>query len=163
MKSVTQLTVNADHLQGAIGAVQARTVAVVGISADHAKLGNVILRNRRQEWLCRQYSGSVPGPVEPGVFESGYERVRFVQAFSEIEEPVDVALFAVPADMVVTALASVPLGRLRLAVILASGFTETGERGASLETALRQYCLETSCRSSALTARAWWCRASSCR
>ena len=82
--------------------------------------------------------------MEPGVFEVRLRaRARFVQAFSEIEEPVDVALFAVPADMVVTALASVPLGRLRLAVILASGFTETGERGASLETALRQYCLET--------------------
>ncbi len=144
MKSVTQLTVNGDHLQGAIGALfKARAVAVVGISADHAKLGNVILRNVVKNGFAGNIYGVCRAAVEPGVFESGYERVRFVQAFSEIDEPVDVALFAVPADMVVTALASVPLGRLRLAVILASGFTETGERGASLETALRQYCLET--------------------
>ena len=111
MKSVTQLTVNADHLQGAIGALfKARTVAVVGISADHAKLGNVILRNVVKNGFAGNIYGVCRAPVEPGVFESGYERVRFVQAFSEIEEPVDVALFAVPADMVVTALASMPLG-----------------------------------------------------
>lgn len=144
MKSVTQLTVNADSLQHAIrGLFMAKAVAVVGISADQAKLGNVILRNVVTNGFAGNIYAVCRTAVEPETFGPSHERVRFVQAFSDIPEPVDIALFAVPADMVVTALASVPAGKLRLAVILASGFTETGERGASLETALRQYCLET--------------------
>lgn len=143
MKPVTQLTVNADSLQHAINALlRAKTVAVVGISSDTAKLGNVILANVINNGFAGNVYAVCRSPVPSNVFGPSHASVKVVQSFAEIPEPIDVALFAVPADAIVTALASVPKGRLGLAVILASGFTETGERGAALETALRQYCLE---------------------
>jgi len=143
-QSVAQLTVNDDSLQQAIRALfKAKAVAVVGISANQAKLGNVILRHVAANGFTGNIYGVCRAAAAPETFGPAYERVRFVQSFADIPEPVDVALFAVPADMVVTALASVPSGKLRLAVIMASGFAETGARGAALEAALRQYCLET--------------------
>ncbi len=143
MKSVTQLTVDTDSLQQAIQALfTAKAVAVVGISSDPAKLGNVILRNVIDNGFEGNIYGVARAEVDPAIFGSDHPRLRLVQSFAEIPETVDAALFAVPADFIVTALASVPTGKLRLAVILASGFTEIGERGAALETALRQYCLE---------------------
>src|SRR5690606_26400136 len=126
MKSVTQLTVNTDSLQQAIQALfTAKAVAVVGISSDPAKLGNVILRNVIDNGFEGTIYGVARTEVDPAIFGPDHPRLRLVQSFAGIRETVDAARFAVPADSIVTALASVPSGKLRLAVILASGFTET--------------------------------------
>lgn len=117
-----------------------RVVAVVGISADASKLGNVILGNIvRNGFVGKVYGvGRIAQGSLPDHLASS--QATLVASFDEIPELVDIALFAVPAERLVDALATIRPGRLKLAVALASGFSEIGEAGRRLERELQQYC-----------------------
>jgi acyl-CoA synthetase (NDP forming) len=117
-----------------------KTVAVFGISSDPAKLGNVILGNI----ITNGFRGHIYGIGRVAVGQTTPPMVidgaTIVASFDDIHEIVDIALFAVPASGLLDALRAVPPGRVKLAVAIASGFSEVGEAGRRKEEALREYC-----------------------
>ncbi len=115
-----------------------KVVAVFGVSADPAKLGNLILANV----IRNGFAGRIYGVGRAGG-AGGTAKVdgaTVVGSFAEIPEVVDVALFAVPAHHLLDALDQVPRGRVKVAVAIASGFSETGSEGRRLEASLRAHC-----------------------
>lgn len=100
-----------------------RSVAVYGASRDERKLGHVLLRNV----VTGGFDGSVLA-VNP----SGGE-VLGLRSAPRLEEPVDLALVSVPAAAVPAAVADASGAGCRAAIVLASGFGETGEAGRAVE------------------------------
>ena len=96
-----------------------RSVAVYGASTrDSSRLGNRLLRNALGSALddVRAISPS-PGTAE------GLQTAR------ELGGPVDLALISVPAASVEAAMTDAADGGARAAIVLTSGFGETGEEG----------------------------------
>ncbi len=100
-----------------------RSVAVYGASRDERKLGHVLLRNA----LTGGFSGRVVA-VNPAGGE-----VLGLRAVAALEEPVDLALVSVPAAAAQAAVADAARAGCRAAIVLSSGFGETGEPGRALE------------------------------
>jgi len=100
------------------------TIAIIGASADPKKIGYSILRNLL----------TFPGrlyPVNPAHDEVlGKKTYPTVGA---IPEPIDLAVIAVAARNVPAVLDQAATQGARLAVIISSGFRETGSEGAELE------------------------------
>ena len=99
------------------------SVAVYGASRDERKLGHALLRN--------VLGGGFPGRVV-AVNPAGGE-ILGVPAVPSLEEPVDLALISVPASASEAALADAARAGCRAAVVLASGFGETGVDGRAAE------------------------------
>jgi acetyl coenzyme A synthetase (ADP forming)-like protein len=100
------------------------SIAVIGASTDPGKIGYAVFRNLL----------TFPGrlyPVNPS--HDSVQGKRAYPSVSEIPAAVDMAVIAVPARIVPGIMDD--LGRLgtRLAVIISSGFRETGEQGELLE------------------------------
>jgi acetyl coenzyme A synthetase (ADP forming)-like protein len=104
-----------------------RSIAVIGASPDPAKVGYAICRNLL----------AFPGilyPVNPK-----HKEILGKPAYPSLEAipgPVDVAVIAIPAAGVLDAVGAVGKKGTPLAVILSSGFRETGSSGKALEDAL---------------------------
>ncbi|MCO1660614.1 acetate--CoA ligase family protein [Pseudonocardia humida] len=97
-----------------------RAVAVIGASAEDGKIGNSVMRNL----INGGYAGEI-FPVNPKADEIlGKKAYRSV---GDIPGEVDVAVFAVPARFVVDAVAEVGRKGIPAAVLIPSGFAETGE------------------------------------
>jgi acetyl coenzyme A synthetase (ADP forming)-like protein len=97
-----------------------RAVAVIGASAEDGKIGNSVMKNL----INGGYAGEIY-PVNPKADEIlGKKAYRSV---GEIPGEVDVAVFAVPAKFVVDAVAEVGRKGIPAAVLIPSGFAETGE------------------------------------
>lgn len=103
-----------------------KTVAVVGASARKASVGGVIFRN----FLKPAFNG-VAYPINPRATEvlgiPSYERV------SEVPEPIDLAVIAVPAGIVPNIMKDCEEKGVKAAIIISGGFKETGLEGAYLE------------------------------
>ncbi|WAP59086.1 acetate--CoA ligase family protein [Streptomyces sp. S465] len=100
--------------------MQPRSVAVVGASNEPGKIGNSVMRNL--------IDGGFPGeihPVNPKADDilgrKAYRRV------GDVPGEVDVAVFAIPAKFVPAALEEVGRKGIPNAVLIPSGFAETGE------------------------------------
>lgn len=102
------------------------SVAVYGASRDERKLGHALLRNV----LGGGFRGAVLA-VNPG---GG--RILDVQAVAGLTRPVDLALISVPAAAAPAAVADAAGAGCRAAVVLASGFGETGAEGRAVEEAM---------------------------
>ena len=100
-----------------------RSVAVYGASRDERKLGHTLLRNA--------LGGGFGGPVV-AVNPSGGD-VLGLRTVPALEEPVDLALVSVPAAAAQAAVADAARAGCRAAIVLASGFGETGEGGRAVE------------------------------
>jgi acetyl coenzyme A synthetase (ADP forming)-like protein len=97
-----------------------RAVAVIGASAEDGKIGNSVMKNL----INGGYAGEIH-PVNPKADEIlGRKAYRSV---GDIPGEVDVAVFAVPAKFVVDAVAEVGRKGIPAAVLIPSGFAETGE------------------------------------
>src|SRR5262249_39880702 len=96
-----------------------RSIAVYGASRDERKLGPVLLRNA--------LAGGFAGPVV-AVNPAGGE-VLGRRTVPALEGPVDLALVSVPAGAAQAAVADAACAGCRAAIVLASGFGETGEAG----------------------------------
>ena len=104
------------------------SIAVIGASADPGKIGYAVFRNLL----------SFPGRLYP--VNPSHEMVQGKKAcasVSDIPEPVDMAVIAVPARFVPDIIGELAATRTRLAVIISSGFRETGEEGRKLERKIR--------------------------
>ncbi|GDY57702.1 CoA-binding protein [Streptomyces violaceusniger] len=100
--------------------MQPRSVAVVGASNEQGKIGNSVMRNL--------IDGGFPGeihPVNPKADDIlGRKAYKTV---GDVPGEVDVAVFAIPAKFVPAALEEVGRKGIPNAVLIPSGFAETGE------------------------------------
>jgi len=106
-----------------------RSVAVLGVSRNPAKLGYRLLENVK----ARGFAGAVH-PVNPsGEAILGYETVREVD---DLPTGVDLALVSLPAPAVPAAIKALAARGVRAAVILSSGFGEVDADGRSTQAEL---------------------------
>ena len=96
-----------------------RSVAVIGASAEEGKIGNSVMRNL----VDGGFAGEIY-PVNPKADEI-LGRTAYA-GVAEIPGDVDVAVFAVPAKFVVGSVAEVGRKGIPAAVLIPSGFAETG-------------------------------------
>ncbi|GIH19523.1 CoA-binding protein [Rugosimonospora africana] len=107
-----------------------RSIAVVGASADPAKRGHQAIR----ALLAAGY----PYPVYPvNPHADSILGLPVSGSVAGIGHPVDVALVATPARLVPDVVAECAAAGVAGAVVLASGFRESGAAGAELEARLR--------------------------
>jgi len=103
------------------------SIAIVGATNDVQRLGaGTVLKFLEKHG----YKGKIL-PVNPK-----YENIRELRCYpslANIETEVDIAVFAVPAKRVVEAIRDVPAGRVKVALIITSGFGELDEQGGQLE------------------------------
>jgi acetyl coenzyme A synthetase (ADP forming)-like protein len=96
-----------------------KAVAVIGASAESGKIGNSVMKNL----INGGYAGEIY-PINPTSDEilgrTAYKSIR------EVPGDVDVAVFAVPAKFVAQALREVGEKNVPAAVLIPSGFAETG-------------------------------------
>jgi len=105
-----------------------RGIVVVGASQDETKAGNALLRNLR----------AFPGPVYGLGRNAGRAHDRsIVTDLSDIEDPVDLAVLAVPSKAVPQAIEDLALAGTKAAIICSGGFAETGSpEGLALQDSL---------------------------
>ena len=106
--------------------LNAESVAIVGASKNETKRGFQAIRTLLDE----KYEGRIypVNPKEKNVL--GYKCYHNV---SDIEDPVDIALIATPAQSLPNVLEDCGRKGVKGAVVLAAGFGETGPAGKKLE------------------------------
>jgi len=103
------------------------SIAIVGATNDPKRLGGgTVLRFLKQHG----YKGRLL-PVNPNYDD--LLGLRCYRALADIEVPVDLAVFAVPARQVVDSIRAVPANHVKVAVVLTSGFGELDAEGVQLE------------------------------
>jgi acyl-CoA synthetase (NDP forming) len=95
------------------------SIAVIGASAEDGKIGNSVLKNL----INGGYQGRII-PIHPSL-DSVLGRKAF-RSIKEVPERVDVAVFAIPARLVSAVLAECGQKSVAGAVLIPSGFAETG-------------------------------------
>jgi acetate---CoA ligase (ADP-forming) len=109
----------------------ARSVAVIGASADPSKVGGAVLANL----VAGRFTGRV---VPVNASQSIVQGLRAVPSILDAD-PVDVAVIAVPAPAVLPALQQCATRGVKGAVVLSGGFREAGTAGAMREAELRAW------------------------
>src|SRR5947209_1242528 len=102
------------------------SVAVIGASTEAGKIGNSVMKNL----VNGGYAGTIY-PINPKADEIlGYKAYASVK---DIPGPVDVAVFAIPAKFVAAALVECGEKEIPGAVLIPSGFAETGNEEGQRE------------------------------
>jgi acetyl coenzyme A synthetase (ADP forming)-like protein len=107
-----------------------RAIAVIGASDQTGKIGNSVMRNL----VDGGFQGEIY-PVNPKATEILGKKVY--ADVSELPDGVDVAVFCIPAKLVVSTIAKIGDKGIPTAILIPSGFAETGE------TELQQELVET--------------------
>ena len=94
-------------------------VAVIGASAETGKIGNSVMRNL----INGGYQGNIY-PIHPSA-DSILDRKAY-KSVKDVPGEIDVAVFAIPAKFVAQALIEVGEKKIAGAVLIPSGFAETG-------------------------------------
>ncbi len=103
-----------------------KTVAVIGASASSGKVGNAVVANM----VASGFKGRLY-PVNPkGRTILGLPAVRSVE---ELPGGIDLAIFAVPRDIVLPAFETLAERGLKSAIVISAGFREAGREGHVLE------------------------------
>src|SRR5712691_1779340 len=106
-----------------------RTVAVLGVSRNPAKLGYRLLQNVKESG----FAGTVY-PVNPS--GEAILGVASVASIEKLPEGVDLALVSLPAAAVPDAIRALAARRARTAVVLSSGFGEVDDAGRGTQAGL---------------------------
>ncbi len=116
-----------------------RSVAVLGVSRNPAKLGHRLLKNV----LDGGFAGSV-FPVNP----SGEPILGLptVSKVADLPPDIDLALVSLPGPEVLSAVKGLAVHRVKVAVILSSGFGEVGAEGRQLQAELSAAAAESGMR-----------------
>jgi acetate---CoA ligase (ADP-forming) len=109
--------------------LRARTVAVVGASAEPSRPGSKALAN-----LLRLRDPATVFAVNPKYDRIG--EVVCVPDLASLPQPADLALVAVPARAVIDTVRSAGAAGVRGVVVFSSGFAETGPAGVRLQAEL---------------------------
>ena len=106
--------------------LQPESVAILGCSSDLNRIGGRPLKY----FLQKGYKGRIY-PVNPNQQEIA--GLRCYPDVGAIPDPVDLAVVAVPAALVMESMRQLVAKRVPAAVIFSSGFAETGEEGAAAQ------------------------------
>jgi len=98
------------------------SIAVIGASAEDGKIGNSVMKNL----INGGYKGAIY-PINPKAVE--ILGLKSYSSITEVPGDVDVAVFAIPAKFVAQALEEVGQKGAAGAILIPSGFAETGEQG----------------------------------
>src|SRR5271163_3199355 len=96
-----------------------RAVAVIGASAENGKIGNSVMKNL----INGGYKGDIY-PIHPSATEILGKKVY--KSVKDVPGEIDVAVFAIPAKFVAQALIEVGEKKIAGAILIPSGFAETG-------------------------------------
>lgn len=108
-----------------------RSIAILGASNDLQKVGGMPIRLLRENGF--------DGTVYPVHLQSQeIQGLRAYPSLKAIGQPIDLVIIALPAAACEEAIAQVCACGARAAIILSSGFAETGEAGAAMQTRLAQ-------------------------
>ncbi|MFD3941989.1 acetate--CoA ligase family protein [Streptomyces sp. NPDC058579] len=100
--------------------MEPRAVAVIGASNERGKIGNSVMRNL--------VDGGFPGEIHPvNPRADDILGRKAYKSVTDVPGEVDVAVFAIPAPFVASALEEVGRKGIPNAVLIPSGFAETGE------------------------------------
>ncbi|MDX1501791.1 MAG: acetate--CoA ligase family protein [Thermoanaerobaculia bacterium] len=103
-----------------------RSIAVIGASRDRSSIGYALLHNL----IFGEFNGAI-FPVNPKA--SVVHSLKAYPSVGAIPDPVDLAVVAVPRDLVPGVVRECIDKGVRGLVVITAGFAETGERGAALE------------------------------
>ena len=118
--------------QGLAAFFAPESVAVVGASRDPSKVGGSVLANLR--------AAGFPGRIVPiNPHATSVQGLPAVGSLLEADEPVDLAIIAVPAPAVLPALKECVAKGVGGAVVISAGFREGAEEGRAREDALRAW------------------------
>ena len=112
-----------------------KSIAMIGASASFGKWGQMILSNI--------VAGGFPGriyPVNPR--EKSIFGIPVYQRVQDLPEPADLAIITTPAETLLSVLENCGQRGIRTAVVVTSGFSETGAEGRALEDKLVAVCRE---------------------
>jgi len=110
----------------------AESVAVIGASRDPSKVGGSVLANLQ--------SAGFAGRVIPVNRSAAHVQGLPARAsVLDVDEPVDIAIIALPAPGVLPALRECVSMGIRGAIVISAGFRESGPDGREREAALRQW------------------------
>ena len=110
----------ADVLASMSRVMQPKTVAVIGASDEAGKIGNSVMKNL----INGGYKGNIV-PINPKAAEvMGYKAYKSVK---EVPGEIDAAVFAIPAKLVAGALIECGEKKIAGAILIPSGFAETGQ------------------------------------
>src|SRR3989338_5889342 len=103
-----------------------RSIAIVGASHDKKKIGAIVLRNI--------IDGGFAGKIYP-VNPSGgtLQKLRAYESYNAIPQIPDLAVVAVPANIVPSVLEEIGQKGTRNVIVLSAGFKEIGESGRGAE------------------------------
>ena len=93
-----------------------KKIAIIGASSDKRRAGNIILKNLKD---CYDVY-----PVNPNRVE--VEGLKCYKSINEIEDEIDWAIISLPAEKSMHALKSCITKGVKLAIIIAGGFSEAG-------------------------------------
>ena len=96
-----------------------KTVAVIGASAEEGKIGNSVMKNL----INGGYKGQIL-PIHPSATEIMGRKVY--KSVKDVPGAIDVAVFCIPAKFVAGALIEVGEKKIAGAILIPSGFAETG-------------------------------------
>ena len=116
-----------------------RSVAVVGVSSDPARIGSMVLRHV----LASGFDGQVYPIGRSGGEVQGLPCLTSVE---ELPDGVDVAFLAIPAEAVVSTVRQCAARGMKSVIVGASGFAESGEAGRARQEALTALARETGIR-----------------
>ncbi len=103
-----------------------KSVAVIGASAEDGKIGNSVMKNL----INGGYKGAIY-PIHPKASEIlGHKAYKSVR---DVPGEIDVAVFAIPAKFVAQALTECGEKKIPGAVLIPSGFAETGNEAGQRE------------------------------
>jgi len=110
-----------------------KSVAVIGASNKPGKVGNFVIKNV----INSNFQGAIY-PVNPN--EETVEGLKNYRSIFEIENEIDLAIFAIPASAVIQSAEECRQKGVKNLIVLAAGFKEIGEQGALLEKQLVETC-----------------------
>src|ERR1700733_10412166 len=96
-----------------------KAVAVIGASSEAGKIGNSVMKNL----INGGYKGQIY-PINPSADE--IMGLKAYKSVKDVPGDIDVAVFAIPAKLVAAALIEVGEKKIPGAVLIPSGFAETG-------------------------------------
>jgi acyl-CoA synthetase (NDP forming) len=125
----TPLSIALDHV------FNPKSIALIGASASFGKWGQMIFSNI--------VAGRFPGPLYPvNPREKKIFGIPVYRHVQDIPEPADLAIITTPAETVLSVVGDCGERGIKAAVVVTSGFSETGDQGRALESKLVALCRE---------------------
>ncbi|MGC9123276.1 MAG: acetate--CoA ligase family protein [Thermoplasmata archaeon] len=102
------------------------SIAVIGASKDEKKIGNVVLKNLKS----MGYKGKVY-PINPK--EDTILDFKVYKSILDIDDKIDIAVITLSANQSIQAVKECVRKDVPFVIVIAGGFSETGEEGKKLE------------------------------